>query len=399
MSDQHTQALQHKEGVNKFFELKQWKEAIEEYKKALSCLPNVPLTGEDNTLHKAVWANLAAAHLQTGEYEETVKHATAVLAIDSEHSKALYRRGKAYFELKNYSNAKKDLFKSEKLDPNNTPIVQEMKIRILKWEADQGARSRGAIPNPWFAHVSPSTPAVVATEYNEVLFQACKEGDVDKVQQCIGRGEFLNVTRGAYFETPLHTAVTSGNGALCRLLISSGAAVNSSDSRDNTPLYYAATHPGHNDCLANSEDKRCELIQILISAGGDTMRQGGFSGKRPFQQAATLGYARAAALIEHAPTNPVFQKIRSLINDGYVPEDFRMLVSDYRTVYWGLTTAGWFILSNRNNMNQCFQPMPELLAEFDGSLAKIEAMFIKYQKLFVAWWSAVQAKAAENPWL
>jgi len=247
--------------------------------------------------------------------------------------------------------------------------------------------------NPWFSPVSANEPASIDCAVSDELSQAASSGDVAALKACIARGDMLNVTRGRHGETPLHLAVTSGNTEAVQLLIDSGAYVNACDWRENSPMYYAATHPGENDILQDDEDKRIAVIQVLLKAGGDTMAQGGFSGKRPFEQAKILGYARAAQQIETAPTNPLFQKIRSSINTVQPPANIVSLVEDFIWVHWGGATAIWLVRPNRSNMQQCFKPNPELVQQFDGTLASAEAIFRKVQERHAKWWANLSALA------
>jgi len=182
------------------------------------------------------------------------------------------------------------------LQPPSLPAsVQQQKMeRLLAQILSSGGSE--VRHNPWYAPVSPTEPAVLEPAYDEQLLNLVKSSDCEAIRAaCSSSTALVNTTRAMHGETLLHNAVIGGNPEVIVLLVNEcGAYVNATDYRDNTPLYYAATHPGEGDCLKNDEDKRCLVIQTLLDLGADTMRQGGFSGKRPFEQAKTLGYVFGA---------------------------------------------------------------------------------------------------------
>jgi hypothetical protein len=101
------------------------------------------------------------------------------------------------------------------------------------------------VQNPWYAPVSPSTPAAVRAEPDEELFEAARAGDEVKLSACIERGAHLSAARGAHGESALHFAVMSGSTAVVATLLRARAYINVTDWRGANPLYYACTHPGY----------------------------------------------------------------------------------------------------------------------------------------------------------
>lgn len=249
------------------------------------------------------------------------------------------------------------------------------------------------VPNPWYAPVSPKTPAPLPIHVDSEACLAAYNGDLQALQTYItGDHALVNTTRDRNGETLLFCAIIGGHPDAVRYLLDGGATVNATEWRDNTPLYYAATHPGQNNVLRNNEELRCQIIQILLDSGADTMRQGGFSGKRPFEQAQALGHRKAALLIENEPSRALFCQVRNHINSPSAPEELRKLIEGYRDVYWRLETATWLILPNRHNMGQCFNPMPELVRSAPD-LASVEVIFRDINQRHKAWFTLLRAQA------
>ena len=72
---------------------------------------------------------------------------TEALEIDSKNVKALYRRGRAHFDLHEFSEAKEDFSRGTKIDPTNKAIsVQLIRTkRALKEEAKKARKAFGNI--------------------------------------------------------------------------------------------------------------------------------------------------------------------------------------------------------------------------------------------------------------
>ena len=85
-------------------------------------------------------------------------------------------------------------------------------------------------------------------------------GDITKVQSFIEKGIDVNITRGPTDETSLHYAVKSRYGSVdvIKLLVDSGADINSRNRRGGTPLHYAARYSSKDD-----------IFQLLVSKGAD----------------------------------------------------------------------------------------------------------------------------------
>jgi len=251
----------------------------------------------------------------------------------------------------------------------------------------------GFKPNPWYAPVSPNKPDLLPSVYNEDLFAVVRNGDVEKLKSMYTENMLINTSRGGQGETLLHFAVMSGNPDMIHFLVNHGAYINAVDWRENTPIYYAATHAGENQCLTKEEDRRCSIVTALLSHGANVQQQGGFSGKRPFEQARILGYEKAARLMESWEYRPLWLRINESINLITPPSDIAKLVETILDLHWAKATASWFITPSRHNMMQCLKLKPDLLERFDGQLSTVEAMFVENQKLHVVWWELLVERA------
>lgn len=77
------------------------------------------------------------------------------------------------------------------------------------------------------------------------LYWAVKKGHADIVKMLIAKGAALDYIEKDHGRTLLHLAVLQGNKDVVDLLVAKNIDVNAEDSRDKTPLFYAAKY-GHN---------------------------------------------------------------------------------------------------------------------------------------------------------
>lgn len=254
----------------------------------------------------------------------------------------------------------------------------------------------GRVNNPWYSASSLSLPATLETRPDEKLFVAAKSGDLECLRECVANGSLLNVARGRQGETALHFAVMSGNPDAIRLLLGAGAYTNAEDWRGNVALYYACTHSGEDNVLKDNEDKRTTVGLELMMAGGDTMKQGGFSGERPFERARALGHTQLANCIESSSLHEAFQFIRRHLNDRIPPPDVAQAVRRFIDLHWRGQTVRWFIQLNRGGLMGNFKPHPQLVAQFraeGGNLESVERMFVDCQARHQSWWKLVEKLA------
>lgn len=69
-------------------------------------------------------SNRSMCHLKLLNYQECIDDCNRALIIDPKATKALYRRAHAYFESKDFSNAKSDLSRLLYIDPKNSPAME-----------------------------------------------------------------------------------------------------------------------------------------------------------------------------------------------------------------------------------------------------------------------------------
>ncbi|KAG2394257.1 hypothetical protein C9374_004021 [Naegleria lovaniensis] len=88
-------ALNHKEEGNKFFKLKKYDRAIEEYSKAIQHDPNGAV----------YYSNRSACYQQLSDYKNMIRDALEALRIDPSLAKAYFRLAKGYSELNQHAKA------------------------------------------------------------------------------------------------------------------------------------------------------------------------------------------------------------------------------------------------------------------------------------------------------
>lgn len=244
-------------------------------------------------------------------------------------------------------------------------------------------KGRGQVDNPWFSHTTDTSRPndEMCGGKDDELLKAAELGDCEALTKCIERGALLSVPRNPQGDGALHLAVVSGKVDAVRLLLDAGAYINVTDWRGATPMYYACSHPGHERVLEENPETRAEMIAFLVSRGADTMRQSGFSGKRPYEALREKDHVR---LITDDPLHEKFSKVRQLINSRDAPLSAKRLVD----LMWRSQTAAWLIQFNRGNMMQNFRPHPQLL---DAKTPEaVEVLFKDCQARHERWWRGLE---------
>ncbi|MCC6051246.1 MAG: ankyrin repeat domain-containing protein [Thermofilum sp.] len=128
--------------------------------------------------------------------------------------------------------------------------------------------------------------ASVAVGLSRELFEACKKGDVKRVEELLDEGANPNA-RDERGRTPLHYAVLSGAEKIVELLVSRKAEVNARDAEGKTPLHYAV--------------QRGDLytVERLVKARADVNAQDNL-GVTPLDLARKSGYQQIAELLAKA---------------------------------------------------------------------------------------------------
>ncbi|KAJ7567895.1 hypothetical protein O6H91_01G011200 [Diphasiastrum complanatum] len=112
--------------------------ALDFYKQAIDAV-------EENKVDDlaALHSNCSFAHLKLGQSQEALVEADLVVALKTNWSKGYFRRGEAYFALKDYYNAERAYAKASELSPDDTSIKKKL---TLTQEAMTGFYFRQLLP-------------------------------------------------------------------------------------------------------------------------------------------------------------------------------------------------------------------------------------------------------------
>ena len=100
-------------------------------------------TGKDSKedcleLKLACMGNMSACQLKLKQYQDTIRNCNKILQKQPHNSKALYRRGVAYFALRDLERSEIDLLEAKKLEPESKAIAGQLReLLVLKEEADK----------------------------------------------------------------------------------------------------------------------------------------------------------------------------------------------------------------------------------------------------------------------
>ena len=121
-----------KEAGNYFYRNEDYTKSARKYKKVTRYFNHFKDLTTDQDEIKALdtfqltnLTNLAATELKLQDFEDVMYSCTAAIKLDPDNTKALYRRGIANIELKNYEMALNDLKFALKLSPSNKAILKE----------------------------------------------------------------------------------------------------------------------------------------------------------------------------------------------------------------------------------------------------------------------------------
>ncbi|KAG5192121.1 heat shock protein 70 [Tribonema minus] len=144
-----------KEEGNELFQGGNWTAAGARYAKALSHAAKfVDLSPDEQTevdaLKVALYMNLSQVYLKLEKWDMVVANCSHALKIDAKSSKALYRRGYAYFAKKQYDKSEADLDAAFELAPQDAAVlkmrseVKKKQKMQAKAEKSMWARAFGA---------------------------------------------------------------------------------------------------------------------------------------------------------------------------------------------------------------------------------------------------------------
>ncbi|KAL6044980.1 40 kDa peptidyl-prolyl cis-trans isomerase [Balamuthia mandrillaris] len=121
--------------------------------KCSSCLPktvgvcSASLNTEEreqvNNLLVAVHCNMAVCHLELKMAERAVEDCNNALNIDSKCTKALFRKGQAYLQLRDTDRAKEALQNASQLAPKDSAILRELR-KVREMEQTQKDKQKKA---------------------------------------------------------------------------------------------------------------------------------------------------------------------------------------------------------------------------------------------------------------
>ncbi|XP_053313087.1 inactive peptidyl-prolyl cis-trans isomerase FKBP6 [Spea bombifrons] len=130
---------------NYLFKRNRYEDAKDRYKRAYSVLARLPSCEEDcrplDSARLFVNLNLSITYLKLERPPRALKWGEKALAIDSKNTKALYRCGQAYLEMREYEKAKEFLLAAQKMEPFNLEINSELK-RLASCYEDYKAEQR-----------------------------------------------------------------------------------------------------------------------------------------------------------------------------------------------------------------------------------------------------------------
>ena len=138
--------MKNKSEANELFGGGNYKFAAARYTKALShCAKFVDLGPEDdeevNALKLSLNLNLSLSYLKLEKPDQALRVANDAVAIDSQSTKALYRRASIYYEKKNWEKASADVKKAAELAPEDKAI-KKLLSRVEAQQKRQKAQEK-----------------------------------------------------------------------------------------------------------------------------------------------------------------------------------------------------------------------------------------------------------------
>jgi len=106
------------------YAVKRYTQAIESIKSMYDETPEQKTEGD--AIRLACYLNVSQCLLKVNSYDKAIDNCKYALEIDSKNTKALFRRGTAYFLKKEYELAQADLAKAAELQPSDKAIKNQL---------------------------------------------------------------------------------------------------------------------------------------------------------------------------------------------------------------------------------------------------------------------------------
>ncbi|KAK7579658.1 hypothetical protein V9T40_000287 [Parthenolecanium corni] len=147
-----------REEGNKFYATKDYTKALEKYELALMFIDQFQLREKPrdvewnhyNEMKVPFLLNSAQCKLCLGEYYAAIEKCNAVLEIDKENIKAIFRRGKAHIKVWNLEDAKRDFEKVLELDSSQKNAVAAAMADLRKAENESKMVEKSIIGSKLF---------------------------------------------------------------------------------------------------------------------------------------------------------------------------------------------------------------------------------------------------------
>lgn len=135
-----------KEKGNDYFKENDLTRAIKEYEKSISLIENAYDASDSdkdkiNSIKVSCNNNLAACKIKTKDFSSAIVHCNKALDVDENNAKAYFRMGQAYALRGDFKEAKENLLRAEKLNPDDVAIKKELQ-NVAKKEAEYKKKDR-----------------------------------------------------------------------------------------------------------------------------------------------------------------------------------------------------------------------------------------------------------------
>ncbi|HUV37302.1 MAG TPA: ankyrin repeat domain-containing protein [Patescibacteria group bacterium] len=176
--------------------------------------------------------------------------------------------------------------------------------------------------------------AVFCAAQSVDVHQAAQSGDIERLEELIGKDPALVDARDEEGHTPLHSAAMSGRMNIVLFLLENGASADARNTANQSPLLYAA-YTGHADIVDTliahgaqieyrdtrgyapihfaAREGRRAVVELLVSKGA-AFDERGYQGKTPLHFAATRGHTGIVEFLVARGAEPA-----TVDDDGMTP--------------------------------------------------------------------------------